>query len=338
MLELEHLTVRYGSGRNTLLAVDGVSIGVPVGTTVGLVGESGSGKSTIARALVGLVPVAGGRILLEGEDVTPHKARNSPRFRSRVQMVFQDPHASLNPRMTVGDAIDEALLVQGVPRRERGSETLRTLELVGLSRSALDRYPHQFSGGQKQRIALARALAVRPELLILDEVTSSLDVSVQATVLNLLKQLQTELGLTFLFISHDLSVVGYMSDHVVVMYLGRVVEQGKGDELFAQPRHPYTRGLLESLPRLTAKRTKAPILGSAPDPRDPPSGCRFRTRCPMGPSVDSSPRRSVCIEKDPQTIASLQPHLSACHFATEVPPPSPAVAQTVPGDPVGDRL
>jgi peptide/nickel transport system ATP-binding protein len=331
MLELQNLSVRYGTGGNALMAVDGVSINVPAGGTAGLVGESGSGKSTIARALVGLVPVASGRILMQGQDVTAQKARNGRQFRSRVQMVFQDPNSSLNPRMTVGDAIGEALQMRGVSRSQRRSETLQTLELVGLGLSALDRYPHQFSGGQKQRIALARALAVRPEVLILDEVTSALDVSVQATVLNLLKQLQAELGLTFLFISHDLSVVGYMSDHVAVMYLGQVVEQAAADELFVRPSHPYTRALIESVPRMNATRTKAPILGATPDPRNPPSGCRFRTRCPMGPNTD--PGRDVCIERDPQEIAADQPHVSACHFADEVPPLPQAIVHASPNMP-----
>jgi oligopeptide/dipeptide ABC transporter ATP-binding protein len=251
-------------------------------------------------------------------------------------MVFQDPHASLNPRMTVGDAIDEALLVRGVPRQERWTEALRALGLVGLGSSALGRYPHQFSGGQKQRIALARALAVRPDMLILDEVTSSLDVSIQATVLNLLKELQARLGLTYLFISHDLSVVGYMSDQIAVMYLGRVVEQVEGSELFTDPRHPYTRGLIESVPRFAATRIKAPIHGSPADPRDPPSGCQFRTRCPIGPAVDHSSRRAICLDEDPQAIAKQQPHLAACHFAAEGRSLSVTGTQAALGPPAGD--
>jgi peptide/nickel transport system ATP-binding protein len=232
-----------------------------------------------------------------------------------VQMVFQDPFSSLNPRMTVGQAVGEGLSRRrDLSRSARRAETLRALQLVGLSATALARYPHQFSGGQLQRIAIARALAVRPHLVILDEVTSALDVSVQATILNLLQGLQHELGISYLFISHDLSVIGVMSDLVVVMYLGQLVEQGPSEALFTEPRHPYTQTLIRSVPRFGAARTRAPLRGDLPNPRNPPPGCRFHTRCPIGPLYH--PERTICFEQDPHTSAEQRPHKAACHFAS----------------------
>jgi peptide/nickel transport system ATP-binding protein len=324
VLELRNLTVRYGHGRDALTAVDGVSLTVPPGRTLGLVGESGSGKSTLARAVVGLVPVAGGEIRLDGEDCTSLRIRSSRAFRRRVQMVFQDPDSSLNPRMTIGVALGEALATRNVPRQDRRSESLAILDLVQLPSSTLDRYPHQFSGGQKQRIAIARALSVQPELVILDEVTSALDVSVQATILNLLNELQRELHLSMLFISHDLSVVGLMSDEVAVMYLGRLTEVGASDVLFAEPRHPYTRALTRSIPKFSGERIRAPLSGDLPDPRRPPPGCRFHTRCPVGPL--RRPDRSICSSVDPQLGAEEREHRAACHFAgvEADAPPEPA--------------
>jgi oligopeptide/dipeptide ABC transporter ATP-binding protein len=314
-LELRELTVKYGSGHDVLVAADRVSARIPAGGTLGLVGESGSGKSTVARAIVGLLPVASGQILLDGVDSTAHKARTASSYRQRVQMVFQDPFSSLNPRMTIGEAIGEALSMRGIARRERVAEARRVLELVGVRESALDRYPHQFSGGQRQRIAIARALSVRPAVIVLDEVTSALDVSVQATILNLLKELQRELGVSYLFISHDLSVVRVMSDEVGVMYLGRIVETASTDDLFSSPSHPYTRGLIGSVPRFDQARVRAPLAGDLPDPRNPPAGCRFHTRCPIGPLTH--PERGICIDSDPDEIARDKPHRAACHFAGE---------------------
>ena len=289
-------------------------------------GESGSGKSTTARALVGLVPIAGGKVTLEGVDFTSSKARHSPAYRRRVQMVFQDPFASLNPRMPVGEAIGEALTRRDdLQRGQRRAEALRVLDLVGLSQSALARYPHQFSGGQRQRIAIARVLAIKPDVIVLDEVTSALDVSVQATILNLLKEIQRELGVSYMLISHDLSVVAVMSDLVAVMYLGRIVECAEGEKLFASPRHPYTMSLIRSLPRFGTERPPAAIRGDLPDPRHPPAGCRFHTRCPVGPLV--MPEREICRERDPQEIASEKPHAAACHFAgTHQELPAPKLA------------
>jgi peptide/nickel transport system ATP-binding protein len=315
-LELQGLRVRYGSGADAFDAVDGVDLSVGAGETLGLVGESGCGKSSIARAVVGLAPLSGGRILLNGADFTDLARRNSPEFRRRVQMVFQDPYSSLNPRMTVAEMIDETL-----PRARfsttalRRAEVHRLLDLVGLPKTATVRYPHQFSGGQRQRIAIARALAVCPEVIINDEVTSALDVSVQATILNLLKDLQRDLGLSYIFISHDLSTVQFMSDEVAVMYLGRVVETSTTRSMYETPRHPYTRALIASIPQVGLPRPPAPLSGDVPDPRKPPAGCRFHNRCPIGPVA--RPDRDVCRQDDPQAIAERQPHRAACHFANE---------------------
>ncbi|MEA3076379.1 MAG: peptide/nickel transport system ATP-binding protein [Actinomycetota bacterium] len=314
-LDLQGLAVEYGSGATALTAVDGVDAFVPQGGTLGLVGESGCGKSSLARAVVGLAEVRRGRILLDGVDYTSRRKRNAPEFRRRVQMVFQDPYSSLNPRMTVEETVSEVL-----PRAQRGravrhKEVARLVDLVGLPTSALQRYPHQFSGGQRQRIAIARALAVQPEVVIHDEVTSALDVSVQATILNLLKELQRELGLSYLFISHDLSTVRYMSDRVAVMYLGRIVESASTEVLFDQPRHPYTKALIASIPQVGVGRRPAALKGELPDPRHPPQGCRFHTRCPIGPNVH--PERAVCIDVDPALGETDPVHYAACHFAAE---------------------
>jgi peptide/nickel transport system ATP-binding protein len=315
MLELSNVVVRYGSGSDQLTAVDRVSMQIPAGKTVGLVGESASGKSTVARALVGLLPIAAGKVILDGLDVTSLRSRNSTTYHRRVQMVFQDPYASLNPRMTIGTLIGEALgNSSSANRGNRREQTLQLLHTVGLSDSAIDRYPHQFSGGQRQRISIARALAVQPDLIVLDEVTSSLDVSAQDKILNLLKQLQRQTQIAYLYISHDLSVVGYMSDVVAVMYLGRIVETASCAQLFQEPRHPYTQALIRSIPKVAGRRAPAPLGGEPPDPRRPPRGCRFHTRCPVGPLYATG--RGVCIERDPQAIADSQPHRTACHFAS----------------------
>jgi peptide/nickel transport system ATP-binding protein len=234
-------------------------------------------------------------------------------------MVFQDPYSSLNPRMTIGDALDEAQLVSGRSRSQRRSEVHRLLDLVGMPSTTVDRYPFEFSGGQRQRIAIARCLAVAPAFIICDEVTSSLDVSVQATILNLLKDLQAELGHSYLFISHDLAVVRSMSDVVSVMYAGQIVETAPANALFEMPGHPYTRCLLLSIPEVGIERTRVPLVGEPPDPRNPARGCRFHPRCPIGPLYQTD--RRICIEQDPQSIAAGKAHAAACHFAG-----SPALA------------
>ncbi len=314
-LAVEGLTVRYGAGSTLLTAADNVDLAIPPGATLGLVGESGCGKSTVARAIVRLVPIAAGRVLLGGEDITDATGDRLRDLRRRVQMVFQDPYASLNPRMTVGEAIGEAITThRRVSARSLAVEVAGLLEMVGLNPGVVTRYPHQFSGGQRQRIAIARSLAVGPEILICDEVTSSVDVSVQANILNLLKELQKKLGLSYLFISHNLSVIRYMSDVVAVMYLGKVVERAPVGDLFARPRHPYTRALIDSIPRAVSRlgRDRVCLSGDLPDPRYPPPGCRFHTRCPFGPLVH--PDRVICRDIDPHTTLQPGPHVAACHF------------------------
>ncbi|WP_033288811.1 ABC transporter ATP-binding protein [Amycolatopsis jejuensis] len=297
-LRFEDVSVRYGSRRRGLTVVDGVNLVVPSGATVGLVGESGSGKSTLARAAVGLLEPSAGRIVLDGKPVP----RPGP-----VQMVFQDPYSSLDPRMTIGSSIAEAL-----PRgsRDRRAEVLRLLEQVDLPGDRADQYPAQLSGGQRQRVALARALAARPEVIIADEITSALDVSVQGTVLNLVRELQRRMHLSLLFISHDLAVVRYVSDFLAVMYLGRIVEQGPADDVLRDPQHPYTRELLAAA---GARGLDGGLEAEPADPHHPPSGCRFHPRCPIGPLVLDD--RDLCREVEPDGDGHR--HHTACHFAAD---------------------
>jgi len=301
---------RLRNEERMLRAVDGVDLEIGRGEALAVVGESGSGKSTLALALCGLRPVDNGKIMLNGRTLPARRSRADQR---RIQMVFQDPYSSLNPRLTVGGVLRELLRVHHVvPRKQVDEETRHLLTLVGLDGEALSAYPRQFSGGQRQRIAIARALALRPELLIADEPVSSLDVSVQATILNLLQDLRNDLGLTLLLISHNLAVVRHLCDRVAVMYLGRIVEVAPTEQIFSTPRHPYTRGLLAAIPTLadSAADGGAPaIAGDPPSPLRIPAGCRFRTRCPM-----AQPR---CEHEDPALVASPGDagHLAACHFA-----------------------
>jgi peptide/nickel transport system ATP-binding protein len=315
-LVAEALAVRYGSGRDALTAVDRASLIVQHGQTHGLVGESGSGKSSLARGLVGLAPAASGRVLLDGADVTNANGAAARTLRHGVQIVFQNPRASLNPRMTVGDIIGEAILVQqpSVPVDERQRTVAALLDLVGLGIAAAERFPHQLSGGQGQRVAIARALATGARIIILDEVTSALDVSVQANILNLLRRLQRERGLGYLFISHDLAVVRYMSDVVSVMYLGRIVETGPVETLFSEPLHPYTRALMDALPRVALIKERKPrLVGEIPDPRSPPPGCRFHTRCPL--ALRDSGLMAHCRSVDPPEVQRSAGHVVHCHAA-----------------------
>jgi peptide/nickel transport system ATP-binding protein len=309
-LRFEGVTVRFGPRRRGIAAVDGVDLTVPAGSVVGLVGESGSGKSTLARAAVGLAPIAGGRILLDGRPLGAAGVRP-------LQMVFQDPYSSLDPRMTIGGSIAEAIprrAAVGAPARR--AEVVRVLGLVGMSADQAGAYPVQLSGGQRQRVALARALAARPEVVIADEITSALDVSVQGTVLNLVRDLQRRLRLSMLFISHNLAVVRYVSDIVAVMYLGRIVECGRLEDVLSDPQHPYTRELLAAAPGPDAGPDLDPLAAAVadaepPDPHHPPAGCRFHPRCPVGPLV--LPDRDRCLDTEP--AAAGHRHRAACHFA-----------------------
>jgi oligopeptide/dipeptide ABC transporter ATP-binding protein len=278
----KHYRVRVGGRRAVLHAVDGVSFGVEPGETVALVGESGSGKSTTALCVLRLEDPTGGRVVFEGDELTALSASNLRPLRRRIQMVFQDPTESLNPRRSVGDTLREPIaahnLAEGAAARRRVAQIL---ELVGLQPDHARRYPHQLSGGQRQRVCIARALTTEPSLVVLDEPTSALDVSVQAQILNLLRELQREIGLTYLFITHDLGVVRHLADRVLVMYAGQIVEAAPTADLFERPLHPYTRALLESVPvdSPAERRARAPLRGEPYSPLDPPAGCRFAGRC-----------------------------------------------------------
>jgi peptide/nickel transport system ATP-binding protein len=291
-------------------AVDDVSFEIRPGETLGLVGESGSGKTTTGRAVLRKVPLAAGRIWFQGEEITTVSGEPLRRLRRRMQLVFQDPYASLNPRMRVFDIVAEPLLVHGLVRRIREAETqvAELLALVGLPADAMFRYPHAFSGGQRQRIGIARALSLHPELIVADEPVSALDVSIRAQVVNLMQDLQEQLGLTYLFIAHDLSIVRHISHRIAVMYAGKLVETGTPDEIYGNPAHPYTRALLSAVPTpdpvVEATRKRIVLSGSVPNLAEPPSGCRFHTRCPL--AVDR------CREEEPPLTERTPGHRAAC--------------------------
>jgi oligopeptide transport system ATP-binding protein len=294
-------------------AVDGVDLTLRRGETVGLVGESGCGKSTVSKLIVALERPTAGSILYKGKDVTRMGRRALKAYRREVQIIFQDPYASLNPRMTVGDIVAEGWAVHAdvAPKKGRLKRTQELLDRVGLNPDYVNRYPHQFSGGQRQRIGIARALALQPEVIVCDEPVSALDVSVQAQVVNLLEDLQDEFGLSYLFIAHDLSVVRHISDRVAVMYLGSIVEEGTDEQVYTSPSHPYTQALLSSVPlhepHLRGQKDRILLTGDVPSPADPPSGCRFRTRCWKA--------QDVCATEAPALVDRGQGHPSACHFA-----------------------
>ncbi len=292
----------------TVHAVDDVTLAIRKGEVVGLVGESGCGKSTLGRVAAGILPPSEGTVLWRGNDVTKLDGPAQREARLRAQMIFQDPYASLNPRMKVQDIVGEAPLVHGMTTRAGFDPYVdEQLRRAGLDPAFKRRYPHQFSGGQRQRIGIARALAVKPEFLVCDEAVAALDVSIQAQILNLFMKLRQELDLTYLFISHDLSVVEHLSDRVVIMYLGRVVEQAPAEEIFARANHPYTASLLASVPRIDArKRAFATVKGEIPSPLNPPPGCHFHPRCPH-----AMPRCSQEVPKLKQVAAG---HFSACHL------------------------
>lgn len=299
-------------------AVCGVDVEVHAGETLGLVGESGCGKSTTARLLMSLLEPTAGQVELRGRTMTGLSRKELRPFRRELQIVFQDPFASLDPRMTVFNLLAQPLRIQD-EYSDGGRQRVRDLlELVGLRAAHANRYPHEFSGGQRQRIGIARALALDPSVLVLDEPVSALDVSIQAGVVNLLQDLQTELDLSYLFVSHDLSVVRHLVDRVAVMYLGRIVETGPADELFHRPAHPYTQALISAIPlpdpRKERERERITLHGDPPDPSSPPSGCRFRTRCPTYANRLDDAERSRCDEQDPELVERGQGHPTACHY------------------------
>lgn len=312
LLEVNGLKRYFSLGKNQLLkAIDDVSFEIYEGETFGLVGESGCGKSTTGRTVIGLYPPTQGEVLYEGKNVHKLKGKELQRFNMKMQMIFQDPYASLNPRMIVADIITESMEINGsYPRRERHERAHELLEMVGLNKEHANRFPHEFSGGQRQRIGIARALASDPQMVIADEPISALDVSVQAQVVNLMKKLQRERNLSYLFIAHDLAMVKHISDRIGVMYLGNLVELTTSDQLYKNPKHPYTQALLSAIPvpdpDVEMSRERIQIEGDVPSPINPPGGCVFRTRCPMA--------KPVCAEQKPIWQEVAVQHYVACHL------------------------
>lgn len=315
LIEVKDLKKHFTKHKRTVKAVDGVSFFIRKGETFGLVGESGCGKSTIGRTLIRLYKPTDGEIIYENKDIANLTDKQLLPYRKKIQMIFQDPYASLNARMTVKDIIGEPLDIHNLAKGKKREEIiLDLLDRVGLNKDHASRYPHEFSGGQRQRIGIARALAVEPEFIICDEPISALDVSIQAQVVNMLDDLQKEMGLTYLFIAHDLSMVRYISDRIGVMYLGNLMEMSESEELYNSPLHPYTQALLSSIPvpdPNTAKQSKRIILeGDVPTPIDPPSGCKFRTRCRYA--------KDACAESVPELKEIKKDHFVACHFVNEI--------------------
>jgi len=323
LVEARDLVKHFGGGKSLLgphrppvRAVDGVSLTIHRGETLGLVGESGSGKSTLGRLILRLIEPTSGSVTFDGQDIGQLSKSKLTHLRKRMQLVFQDPVSSFNPRMTIGQVLTEPMVVHGIgDRASRLARAKELLDLVGLPSYALERYPHQFSGGQAQRIGIARALATDPDLIVCDEAVSALDVSVQAQVLNLLKEVQRELGLSYLFIAHDLNVVRYISDRVCVMYLGKLVEVAHSDDISERPQHPYSRALMASIPEPDAHhQLRTPLSGEIPSPRRPPAGCRFHPRCAQ--------RFDRCDQDEPQLLSigsDDDPRTVACHLFDPTP-------------------
>ncbi|WP_328731541.1 dipeptide ABC transporter ATP-binding protein [Streptomyces caniferus] len=331
LLEIRDLVKHFPLTRGVLFhkqigavrAVDGVSFTLHQGETLGIVGESGCGKSTVAKLLVGLERPTAGRIRYRGEDISTLSGRALRAVRRNIQMVFQDPYTSLNPRMTVGDIIGEPYEIhpEVAPKGDRRRKVRELLDVVGLNPEYINRYPHQFSGGQRQRIGIARGLALRPEIIVADEPVSALDVSVQAQVVNLLEQLQDEFDLSYVFIAHDLSVVRHISDRVAVMYLGRLAEIGTDEQIYEHPTHPYTQALLSAVPvpdpDARTQRDRILLAGDVPSPAAPPSGCRFRTRCWKARQLCADVVPPLEVPEEFRDTAGPAAHASACHFAEE---------------------
>ncbi len=325
LLKVEHLTKEFPAeagmlagrfSKRVVSAVNDVSFEIHAGETFGLVGESGCGKSTTGRAIMRLTNPTAGKVFFEGKDVSKMSKHELKDLRREMQFIFQDPYASLNPRMTIGEIISEPMTIHNVGTKEERMKTVRELlDVVGLNPEHINRYPHEFSGGQRQRIGIARAFALKPKLIICDEPVSALDVSIQAQVLNLLKDLQDKYGTAYLFIAHDLSVVQHISDRVAVMYLGKMVELSDWKTLYTEPHHPYTQSLLSAVPvpDPDVQKTRARIIlaGDPPSPIDPPSGCRFHTRCPIA--------KEICGSQQPDFREVAPGHFCACHFAEKFP-------------------
>lgn len=309
LLDAQHLNKTFKASKGRVQAITDVSLQIYKGETLALVGESGCGKSTLGRLLIRLLELDSGSVVFDGTNVTNMGKKELRAFRRRMQLVFQDPYASLDPRFTIESCIAEPLRAYGMSKEEIHQAVVDLADKVGINPEHLGRYPHQFSGGQRQRVGIARAIALHPDLVVCDEPVSALDVSIQAQTLNLLHDLQKELQLTYLFISHDLGVVHYISDRVCVMFLGKICELGSTEEVYYHPRHPYTRYLLAATPKIGKGHEEKELLtGDIPSPINPPSGCRFRTRCPYA--------KPICAEKEPPLTQSCG-HQFACHFPLE---------------------